>query len=190
MICISPLLKWLHITWIGLMVLYLYFVIYIWFVEIAVRDFHTLTLTDSSWCFMFVMLQLLSCAEYCWYLYIGGSRGNGCHSYCPLNRPGMFPGLKIPQECHCSWRSASTSPHLWVRVTYFLKKVDHLFSNSPNLPRPAKMTVALPGGALTNFPCKLRLIFFSSTLGCRCSFRFFSHWQMKTHISIIRLSSF
>ena len=38
--------------------------------------------------------------------------------------------------------------------------------NPPNLPCPAKsvlkLALALPGSALTNFPCKLRLNFFSS----------------------------
>ena len=38
-------------------------------------------------------------------------------------------------------------------------------SNPPNLPRrtkkcPKRLTPPLPGGAVTNFPCKLRLIFF------------------------------
>ena len=70
--------------------------------------------------------------------------------------------------------------------TFFLQNAD-LFSSSPstnglkllnkppNIPRPAK---TLPGGALgvlrgalTNFPCKLRLIFFTALAvhRCRCT---------------------
>ena len=72
---------------------------------------------------------------------------------------------------------------------FLIKKADDLFlvvalkerlNIPPNLTRPAKtvlkLTPALAGGALrvlgdalTHFPCKLRLKFFFTALGCRCT---------------------